>query len=188
MRVGPYEILGLVAAGGMGEVYRARDSRLERIVAIKVVGSALGNDPDMRQRFDSEARLAAQLHHPRIAAIHDVGHDGGVDYLVMEFIEGQSLAERIAAGALPFSELIGDAIELAAGLGYAHRCGVVHRDLKPSNILITPNGLKIFDFGLATLRQEEHRPSDEIAAMKTAPRRKTEADCIPGRIEGSPIG
>ena len=180
MRVGPYEILGLVAAGGMGEVYRARDSRLERIVAIKVVGSAMGNDPDMRQRFDSEARLAAQLHHPRIAAIHDVGHDGGVDYLVMEFIEGQSLAERIAAGALPFSELVGYAIELAAGLGYAHRRGVVHRDLKPSNILITPNGLKIIDFGLATLRQEEHRPSDEIAAMKTTPRRKTEADCIPG--------
>jgi serine/threonine protein kinase len=107
VRLGPYEILSLVAAGGMGEVYRAHDSRLGRIVAIKVVGSNLGSDPDMRRRFDAEARLAAQLDHPRIGAIHDVGHDGGVDYLVMEFIEGQSLADRIAAGPLPFSDLIG---------------------------------------------------------------------------------
>ena len=180
LRLGPYEILSFVAAGGMGEVYRAQDSRLGRIVAIKVVGSAVGSDPEMRRRFDAEARLAAQLDHPRIGAIHDVGHDGGVDYLVMEFIEGQSLADRIAAGPLPFPELIGYAIELAAGLGYAHRRGVVHRDLKPANILITPNGLKIIDFGLGTLRQEEQRPSDEMAAMKTVPMRKTEADCIPG--------
>ena len=180
VRLGPYEILSLVAAGGMGEVYRAHDSRLGRIVAIKVVGSNLGSDSDMRRRFDAEARLAAQLDHPRIGAIHDVGHDGGVDYLVMEFIEGQSLADRIAAGPLPFSDLIGYATQLAAGLGYAHRRGVVHRDLKPANILITPDGLKIIDFGLGTLRHEEQRPSDEVAAMKTAPMRKTDADCIPG--------
>src|SRR3954447_4589230 len=106
-RLGSYEILALIAAGGMGEAYRARDSRLGRIVAIKVVRAAFGADPEMRRRFDDEARLAAKLDHPRIGAIYDVGHDAGIDYLVMEFIDGQSLAARIAAGPLPFAELIG---------------------------------------------------------------------------------
>jgi serine/threonine protein kinase len=180
IRLGPYEILALVAAGGMGEVYRAHDTRLGRVVAIKILGSALGSDADARRRFDTEARLLAQLDHPRIGAIHDVGHDSGLDYIVMEFLDGQSLADRIARGPLPIAEVIGYAVELATGLAYAHRRGVVHRDLKPANILITPHGLKIVDFGLGTLRQDEQRSSGEIAAMKTALLRKTEADCIPG--------
>jgi eukaryotic-like serine/threonine-protein kinase len=181
-RLGPYEILALIAAGGMGEVYRARDSRLGRIVAIKVVSAAFGADLEMRRRFDDEARLAALLDHPRIGAIHDVGHDAGIDYLVMEFIDGQSLAARIAAGPLPFTELIGYAIELAAGVAYAHRRGVVHRDLKPGNVMITPNGLKIIDFGLGTLRHQHQRLSDSIAAMKTASLLKTDNDCISGTV------
>src|SRR4029077_4714140 len=110
------------------------------IVAIKVIGAALGQQPEMRHRFEDEGRLAAQLDHPRIGAVYDVGHDAGVDYFVMEFIEGRTLAERIAEGPLPFAEMIGYAIEIAAGLAYAHRRGVEHRDLKPGNVLLTSSG------------------------------------------------
>ena len=178
IRLGPYEILALVAAGGMGEVYRAHDTR-RASRGDQDPGLRPGSDEDARRRFDTEARLLAQLDHPRIGAIHDVGHDSGLDYIVMEFLDGQSLADRIARGPLPIAEVIGYAVELATGLAYAHR-RLVHRDLKPANILITPHGLKIVDFGLGTLRQDEQRSSGEIAAMKTALLRKTEPDCIPG--------
>ena len=113
----------------------------------------------MRRRFEAEARLAAQLDHPRIGAIFDVGHEDGVDYFVMEFIEGRTLAERIAGKPLPFAEMIGYAIEIAAGLAYAHGRGVEHHDLKPGNVLLTSSGVKVIDFGLAKLRQSERRPS-----------------------------
>jgi serine/threonine protein kinase len=194
MRLGPYEIVAPVGTGGMGEVYRARDTRLGRIVAIKVIGAALGHHPDMRRRFEEEARLAAQLDHPRIGAVYDVGHDAGVDYFVMEFIEGRTLAERIAEGPLPFAEMIGYAIEVAAGLAYAHRRGVEHRDLKPGNVLLTPSGVKVIDFGLGKLRQDERRPSDLIAAMKTLPLPAIEPGSVPGtagylppeRLQGLP--
>jgi eukaryotic-like serine/threonine-protein kinase len=162
-RLGPYEIVAFVAAGGMGEVYRARDTRLGRTVAVKIVSSALSREPAARRRFEHEAQLAAQLDHPRIGAVHDVGHDGDVDYIVMEFIEGRSLADRLMSGPLSPKELIGVAIEIAAALGYAHRRGVVHRDLKPGNILLTSAGVKVIDFGLGLLRHGQ--PGAEQAAM-----------------------
>src|SRR6185503_715601 len=179
-QLGPYTIVAPIGAGGMGEVYRARDTRLGRTVAIKVIGSAYSHHPDMRRRFEQEARLAAQLDHPRIGAVYDVGHEGGVAYLVMEFIEGRTIAHRIAQGRLPLPEMIGYAIEIAAGLAYAHRRGVEHRDLKPANILLTPNGVKIIDFGLGTLRQDERRPSDRVAEMKTEPMPMADPGSVPG--------
>jgi len=179
-RLGPYEIVAPVGAGGMGEVYRARDPRLGRTVAIKIIGSSYWQHPEMRRRFEAEARLAAQLDHPRIGAVYDVGHEDGVDYFVMEFIEGRTLAKRIAEGPLPLAELLGFAIEIAAGLAYAHRCGVEHRDLKPGNVLLTPNGIKIIDFGLSRSRLNERRPSDQMAAMKTLPMAAGDPGSVPG--------
>jgi serine/threonine protein kinase/Tol biopolymer transport system component len=194
-RLGPYEIVTLAGAGGMGEVYRARDTRLGRSVAIKIIGPAYGHQPEIRRRFESEARLAAQLDHPRIGAVFDVGHDEGVDYFVMEFIEGRTLADRIAGRPLAFAELIGYAIEIAAGLAYAHTRGVEHRDLKPRNILLTQSGVKIIDFGIGKLRQSERRPSVDMASMKTLPLQGlapepavpgTTAYLPPERLQGRP--
>jgi serine/threonine protein kinase len=168
-RLGPYEIVALAGAGGMGEVYRARDTRLGRIVAIKVIASGHGDRAELRNRFEAEARLAARLDHPRIGAVYDVGHDAGIDYFVMEFIEGLTIADRLAQGRLPLTETIGHAIEIASGLAYAHRRGVTHRDLKPGNVLLTPSGVKIIDFGLGKARRAERQPAVGVASMETAP-------------------
>ena len=192
-RLGPYEILAFVAAGGMGEVYRARDTRLGRSVAVKVVGPALANHAEARRRFEYEARLAAQLDHPRIGAVYDVGRYGEADYFVMEFIEANSLARRLAAGPLPMRELIGVTIEIASALAYAHARGVLHRDLQPGNILLTTTGVKVVDFGLGTLRQGD-RPSERLAALETAPPPEPEAHVVTGtpgfvppeRLQGLP--
>jgi len=187
VRLGPYEIMALDGAGGMGEVYRARDTRLGRVVAIKVIGLGFGEDAEMRRRFDEEGRLAAQLDHPRICAVHDVGHDTGVDYLVMEYLEGRTLADRLKAGPLPFGELLGYAIEIAAGLAYAHRRGVIHRDLKPGNIVLTRSGVKIVDFGLATVRQAvSHHTSTDVAGMNTVPLTPPVANAIIGTAQYLP--
>jgi eukaryotic-like serine/threonine-protein kinase len=180
VRLGPYEIVSLVGAGGMGEVYRARDTRLGRSVAIKVIGSGYGNHPEMRRRFDTEARLVAQLDHPRIGALFDVGHDEAIDYVVMEFIEGKTLADRIAQGPLAFAEWIGYAIEIAAGLAYAHARGVEHRDLKPGNILLTASGVKIIDFGIGKLRESDEHPSNTVASLKTLPLPTATPGSLPG--------
>jgi eukaryotic-like serine/threonine-protein kinase len=193
-RLGPYEIVAPVGAGGMGEVYRARDPRLGRTVAIKIIKSDYWQHPEMRRRFEQEARLAAQLDHPRIGSVYDVGHEDGVDYFVMEFIEGRTLAQRIADGRLPLAELLGYAIEIAGGLAYAHRRGVEHRDLKPGNVLLTPNGVKIIDFGLSRSRLNERRPSDRIAALETLPVVAVDPGSVPGttgylppeRLQGFP--
>ena len=150
-RLGPYEILASVGAGGMGEVYRARDTRLDRTVAIKVLPSHLSNNPEVRQRFDREARTISSLSHPHICALHDVGHQDGVDYLVMEFLEGETLTDRLSRGPLPAEQVLRYGIEIADALDKAHRQGIVHRDLKPGNIMLTKSGVKLVDFGLAKL-------------------------------------
>jgi Tol biopolymer transport system component len=149
MRLGPYEILAAVGAGGMGEVYKARDTRLERTVAIKVLPSHLSSNEELRQRFDREAKTVSQLSHAHICALHDVGHQDGVDYLVMEFLEGEVLTDRVGKGPLPVEQLLRYAIEIADALDKAHRQGIVHRDLKPGNIMLTRSGVKLLDFGLA---------------------------------------
>jgi Tol biopolymer transport system component len=148
-RLGPYEIQSPLGAGGMGEVYRARDTRLERTVAIKVLPSHLSDNPDLKQRFEREAKTISQLNHSNICTLYDVGHEDGTDYLVMEFLEGESLAERLQRGSLPLKELIGIGCDIADALDRAHRAGIVHRDLKPGNIMLTKSGAKLLDFGLA---------------------------------------
>lgn len=148
-KLGPYEIQSPLGAGGMGEVYRARDTRLERTVAIKVLNSQLVANAELRARFEREARIISQLQHPNICVLHDVGSDGPTEFLVMEFLEGQSLADRLKRGPLPTAELLKTAIEIADALEKAHRAGVVHRDLKPGNVMLTKMGAKLLDFGLA---------------------------------------
>lgn len=149
VRLGPYEIVSPLGAGGMGEVYKARDTRLHRTVAIKTLREHLANDPDRRARFDREARAISKLNHPNICALYDVGHDNGVDYLVVEYIEGQTLAARLKKGALPITQALAIAIDVAAALDAAHRTGIIHRDLKPANVILTKGGAKLLDFGIA---------------------------------------
>ncbi len=153
-RLGPYEILAPLGAGGMGEVYKARDTRLERTVAIKILPEHLSN-PELRQRFEREAKTISSLSHPHICALHDVGREGETDYLVMEYLEGETLADRISRGRLPIEQLLRYGIEITDALDKAHRQGIVHRDLKPSNIMLTKSGVKLLDFGLAKLRMVE---------------------------------
>jgi len=148
-KLGPYEILSALGAGGMGEVYKARDTRLDREVAVKVLASHLVTTAEMRQRFEREARAISSLNHPNICILYDVGHDNGTDFLVMEFLEGETLAERIKKGPLPVKDVLRYGIEIADALDKAHRQGIVHRDLKPGNIMLTKAGAKLLDFGLA---------------------------------------
>jgi serine/threonine protein kinase/Tol biopolymer transport system component len=148
-KLGPYEILNAVGAGGMGEVYRGRDTRIDRTVAIKVLPNHLAANPDLRQRLDREARAISSLNHPNICALYDVGHQNGTDYLIMEYLEGEPLSTVLEKGPLPTPELLQIAIQLADALDKAHRQGLVHRDLKPGNIILTRNGAKLLDFGLA---------------------------------------
>ena len=148
-RLGPYEIVSSVGAGGMGEVYKARDSRLNRDVAIKILPEALAADPEYRERFEREARAVSSLNHPNICTVYDVGSQDGVDYLVMELLDGETLAARLAKGPLPLDQALRYGIEIADALSRAHRQGIVHRDLKPANIVLTKQGAKLLDFGLA---------------------------------------
>ena len=148
-RLGPYEILSAIGAGGMGEVYKARDTRLDRIVAIKILPPEWTNDDTAKQRFDREAQTIASLKHPHICVLHDVGSHEGVSYLVMEFLEGETLTDRLVRGPLPLEEALGVAIAIGDALDKAHRQGVIHRDLKPSNVMLTASGPKLLDFGLA---------------------------------------
>jgi serine/threonine protein kinase len=154
-RLGPYEIVSPLRAGGMGEVYRAKDSRLNRTVAIKVLPAEAAGDAERRERFEREARAISALDHPNICALYDVGEEGSTYFLVMPCLEGQTLAERLARGALPIDEAIRIASDVAVGLDAAHRRGIVHRDLKPGNIMLTKTGVKLLDFGLAKLKKAD---------------------------------
>src|SRR6202046_1535830 len=148
-KLGPYEIQSLLGAGGMGEVYRARDTRLDRTVAIKVLASHLSSSPELKQRMEREAKSISSLNHPCICQLYDLGSQNGTDYLVMEFLEGETLAGRLRKGPLPLNEIYKIGIAVAEALAIAHRQGIVHRDLKPGNIMLTKGGAKLMDFGLA---------------------------------------
>src|SRR6059036_618137 len=150
-KLGPYEILAAAGSGGMGEVYRARDTRLDRTVAIKVLPEALLRDPRRRQRLEREARAVSSLSHPHICTLHDIGCQDGVDYLVMEYLEGETLEQRLNKGPLAADQVLRYGIEITDALEKAHRQNMVHRDLKPGNIMLTKAGAKLLDFGLARL-------------------------------------
>ena len=167
-RLGPYEVLSAIGAGGMGEVYKARDTRLDRIVAIKVLPTHLADRAELRERFEREAKTIASLNHPHICTLYDTGHQDDVDFLVMEYIEGETLAQRLQRGALPIHQVLQFAIEIADALDKAHRKGITHRDLKPGNIMLTKSGTKLLDFGLAKLKQEAApvTPESQLVTMK----------------------
>ncbi|HLJ75111.1 MAG TPA: serine/threonine-protein kinase, partial [Thermoanaerobaculia bacterium] len=149
MRLGPYEIVAPIGAGGMGEVYKARDTRLGRAVAVKILPSEFASDAKLKLRFEREAKAISSLNHPHICTLHDVGREKDVDYLVMELCEGKTLAHRLEDGPLPVEQVLDYGEEIADALDKAHRKGIVHRDLKPSNIMLTKSGVKLLDFGLA---------------------------------------
>jgi Tol biopolymer transport system component len=159
-KLGPYEIVGPLGAGGMGEVYRARDTRLERIVAIKILPAQFSTDPVRKQRFEREAKTISSLNHPHICVLYDVGSQDGADYLVMECVEGETLAKRLEKGAMPLEQVLKYGAQIADALDRAHRSGVIHRDLKPGNIMLTPTGAKLLDFGLA-------KPAAPLASVAT---------------------
>jgi serine/threonine protein kinase/Tol biopolymer transport system component len=165
-RLGPYEILSAIGAGGMGEVYRARDTRLERIVAVKILPDHLSDRAELRERFEREARTVASLNHPHICTLHDIGHQDGIDYLVLEYLEGETLAERLKKGPLPLDQVLQYAIEISDALDKAHRKGITHRDLKPGNIMLTKSGTKLLDFGLAKLRRDA-APGSPLSQLPT---------------------
>jgi Tol biopolymer transport system component len=185
-RLGPYEILAPLGAGGMGEVYRAKDTRLDRSVAIKVLPSDLVHDPGRRARFEREAKAVSSLNHPHICTLHDVGHEQGTDFLVMELVEGETLAERLKKGALPLDRTLRHAIEIADALDKAHRQGVIHRDLKPGNVMLTKSGAKLMDFGLA--KRALAKPAAAALAPSSLPTESAPAEERPLTAEGSILG
>jgi Tol biopolymer transport system component len=187
--VGRYEVIAHIGGGGMGDVYRARDTRLDKMVALKTIATAYAHDPTSHARFERERRLTASLEHPNICRLLDAGREDGIEYLAMEYLEGESLQHRLARGALPVPVAIGYAIEIAGALEYAHRHGVVHRDLKPANVVLTAGGAKVVDFGLARLRMAT---DEAILAGTTAPLEATRSGTLigsapymaPERLEG----
>jgi eukaryotic-like serine/threonine-protein kinase len=183
-KIGPYVILEFLRAGGMGEVYRARDTRLDRVVAIKFLPHAFAADPAALDRFQREARAASALNHPRICTIHDVGDHQGQPYFVMEFLEGQSLRDRISGEPVPTAELLDLALQIADALGAAHAKRIVHRDIKPANIFITVGGqIKILDFGLAKFGREPHRTAVRISENDETVTAMTRT--LPGSVMGT---
>jgi eukaryotic-like serine/threonine-protein kinase len=180
-KLGPYEIAAPLGAGGMGEVYRARDTRLERTVAIKILPAQFSSDPVRKQRFEREAKTISGLNHPHICVLYDVGHQDGMDYLVMECVEGETLAKRLEKGPLPVDQTLKYGAQVADALDKAHRSGIVHRDLKPANIILTPTGAKLLDFGLAKPAVPPATAATLTAAMKQSP--VTEQGTIVGTFQ-----
>jgi serine/threonine protein kinase/Tol biopolymer transport system component len=174
--LGPYEIQSLLGAGGMGEVYRARDSRLARTVAIKVLPPHLSDQPEAKERFDREARAISCLSHPNICHLYDVGRQDGVSYLVMEYLEGETLADRLLKGPLPLEQVLRNGIEICEGLEKAHKSGVVHRDLKPGNVMLTKSGAKLMDFGLAKPVIPASPPSSGLTQTQATPQHPLTAE------------
>ena len=179
-KLGPYQIESLLGAGGMGEVYRARDTRLDRAVAIKILTQGVADTPEVRQRFEREARAVSSLSHPHICVLYDVGNQDGIEYLVMEHLEGETLAARIAKGSLTTAELLRYASQIADALDKAHRQGIVHRDLKPANVMLTKTGAKLLDFGLA---KDEEILQGDPGSSPTMSRPLTMQGSIVGTIQ-----
>ena len=176
---GPYEIVEPIGAGGMGEVYRARDTRLDRDVALKVLPEGSAQGVERRARFEQEARSASALNHPHIVSLLDIGEQGDVAYIVMELVEGKTLRQLLASGPQPIRRVLDIAVQIAEGLAKAHSAGIVHRDLKPDNVIFSKDGFaKILDFGLAKLTQQDPQ---ENSAVATA----TEAGTRPGAVLGT---
>src|SRR6202049_3032139 len=169
-KLGPYEIQSPLGAGGMGEVYRARDTRLERIVAVKVLPANLSSDPSLRQRLEREAKAVSKLSHPHICTLHDIGHQDGVDFLVMELVEGETLEHRLIKGPLLPEQTLRFAAQVADALAKAHKMGITHRDLKPANIMLTKAGAKLMDFGLA--KESGPAPLADVLGEMTAEQAK----------------
>lgn len=180
-KLGPYEIIVPVGAGGMGEVYRARDTRLDRAVAVKILPSHLSDNPESKQRFEREARAISGLSHPNICHLYDVGSQDGIDFLVMEYLEGETLADRLHRGPLPVEQILRSAMEICEGLEKAHRSGVVHRDLKPGNIMLTKSGAKLMDFGLA-------KASPAISALSSGLTQTLASPSSPLTARGTIVG
>src|SRR5215469_13969480 len=168
-KLGPYEIESPLGAGGMGEVYRACDTRLERTVAIKILPREMSSDPVRKQRFEREAKTISSLNHPHICVLHDVGSQDGLSYLVMECLEGETLAKRLEKGPLALEQVLKFGAQIADALDKAHRSGAVHRDLKPGNIMLTPSGAKLLDFGLAKPALAPTDGATLTAATQTTP-------------------
>jgi Tol biopolymer transport system component/aminoglycoside phosphotransferase (APT) family kinase protein len=181
-RLGPYEIVAPLGAGGMGEVYKARDTRLDRTVAIKILPAAVAHDPQRRERFRREARAISSLTHPHICTLHDIGEHDGAEFLVMEYLQGETLAHRLLRGAMPLDDVLRIAVQLADALDVAHRAGLIHRDLKPSNVMLTVSGAKILDFGLAKW-QSPDSDAAIAAALATAPSTLTQTGMVVGTIQ-----
>src|SRR6267378_3586142 len=177
--LGPYEIVAPLGAGGMGEVYRARDTRLDRAVAIKILHPQFSSDPVRKQRFEREAKTISSLNHPHICVLHDIGHQDGTDYLVMEYVDGETLASRLEKGPLPLDQVLKYGAQIADALDKAHRSGIVHRDLKPANIILTTTGAKLLDFGLA----KPALPLATAATLTTARSPVTEQGTIMGTFQ-----
>ncbi len=183
-QLGPYEVLAPLGAGGMGEVYRAKDTRLDRTVALKVLPQHLAADPNLRERFEREARAVSSLNHPHICALFDVGRQDGTDFLVMEYLEGETLADRLTRGPLPTEQVLRYGIEIADALDKAHRQGIVHRDLKPGNVMLTKAGAKLLDFGLAKLQAAQITPAASmLSALATSARPLTEHGTVLGTFQ-----
>ena len=195
-KLGPYEIIAPIGAGGMGEVYRANDTRLDRTVAIKILPEHLAESNEAKQRFEREARSISSLNHPNICALYDVGSQGEMSYLVMEFVQGETLEARLLKGPVPVKQVLEIGTQICDALEKAHRAGIVHRDLKPGNIMLTPGGAKLLDFGLAkpvasilgrqAANKGDHTPSAptiNMAALTATPQALTQQGSIVGTFQ-----